>query len=443
MSERKERYEREKHRYELEGELEALLNRRELLVRGGAGLAVIGGFSSFLAACGGDDEEATPTTTAAEEEGWTAAKITAKYGSTTFGDSWHTPLLAILADRSTGGKACASAFGQKYRGISADLNSVKQISDVQTAVTSGMKAINTVPLEAPNVDAIYRACKESGALFTTSYNNPAWKTPIDYGPEYITYFAPDDRGTGRLMAEKLVEHLNGEGRIVHLEGLAGATANVLRSAGVDEVLEKNPNVKIAARINTNWSTDDAQKKMQNLLSSVSQIDGVIGQDDDIGIGAYNAIRVGGKEIPVVSNDGIQQAFELTKDSFYLGTVNAFSHWTGAYTLVRLFDALNGWKPEPAETMMFWQTSWVDESRAGNYLDGFFGSKLPYDFVKMSRVLYPDDWDTQQQLRPMDPDYLWSGEKKPSGYQLPEGLDSGARDEIESLYDEHWKARTFT
>ena len=435
------RYEAEKRQYELEGELETLLSRRSLLVRGGAGVAVLGGLGALL---GENAAAATPRTLAAVEAAaaWTPARIKAKYGSTTYGDSWHSPALAILADRAAGGTVAAKQMGQKYRGISSDFDSVKQVSNVQNAINAGMKVINTVPLEAANANAIDAAAK-GRALFTTSYNSPAWKTPLDYGSEYVTYFAPDDRNTGRLMARNLARALKGKGNIVHLEGLAGATASVLRSAGVDEVLKKEfPGVKLAARVNTNWTATDAQAKMQNLLSSVGQIDGVIGQDDDLGIGAYNAIRIAGKEIPVVSNDGVKQAFELINSSFYLGTVNAFSHWIGGYALVRLFDALHGWKPAPSERMMFWQTSWTDKTSATKYLNAFWSGKNPYNYTKMSRVLFPTGWDTQQQLRPMDPNYIWGGEPKPGSYKLPAGYDKKSLAKTNALYQAHWKTRTF-
>lgn len=435
---RREQYERERRRDELEGDLHGLLSRRELLLRGGAGIAVVGGLGSVLSG----NAFAAGSRLSAAEATWTPAKIKAKYGSTTYGDSWHSLVLAILADRAKGGTVAAKQMGQTYKGISADLNSVKQISDVQNAVNSGLKALNTVPLDAANVNPIFRACK-GHTRFTTSYNNPAWKTPLDYGAEYVTYFAPDDRNTGRLMARNLAKHLKGKGKIVHLEGLAGATANILRSAGVDEVLKKEfPGVTIAARVNTDWSPSDAQKKMQNLLTSLPQVDGVIGQDDDLGIGAYNAIRIAGKQIPVVSNDGTKQALELTRDSFYLGTVNAFSHWIGGYALVRLFDALHGWKPTAAETMMFWPTSWVDKTQASRYLKAFWGSTLPYDYTKMSRVLHPADWDTQQLLKPMDPNYVWKDEKKPAGYTVPAAYNRQARLKTAALYNQHWKTRQF-
>lgn len=429
----------------LERMIEGDVSRRQFLVRGGAGVLAFGGLASLLAACGEDDEGSgggAPAGSQADRQ-WTPAKIREQYGSQTIGDSWHTLALAIIADRARGGELAAKAMGQKYAGYSNDVNTAKQTSDVQNAVNSGVKFINTVPIDAPVVNNIAETVKAAGAMFTTTYNNPAWKTPVDYGPEYVTYFAPDDRETGRLTARNLAEHLGGEGRIVHLTGVKGATADQQRTLGVDDALQEYPNIELVARVATDWTTVDAQKKMQNLLSTNDDIDGVIGQDDDVGIGAYNAIRVAGKEIPIVSSDGIDQAFKLIEESFYLGTVNTYTYWLGGYAVVRAFDALHGWKPEVPETMMSTQITWVDKATAGKVRKAFFGGgDLPYNFPKMSRVLYPDDWDTQQELVPIDPNVLWESAPKPSGYELPAGYDKASRDKIAKLYRDHWTTRDF-
>ena len=435
------RYERERERYALEGQLEAMLSqntltRRQALVRGAGVLFFAGNLSAFLAACGGANQPGA----AIQSTQWTADKVVQKYGSTTIGDSWHSFQLAILADRAQGGTLAAQALGQKYLGISADFDTVKQISTVQNAFNSGIKGINSVPLDAPNVVPIQAAAKAVGGKYTTSYNTPAWKTPQEYGPEYVTYFSPDDRHMGQVMAEKLVEHLGGKGRIVHIQGLAGATAEILRTKGIDDVLGKNPGIQLVGRVHTDWSGVTAQKSMQTLMSSVGQIDGVIGADDDLGIGAYSAIKAAGLTIPVVSCDGTKQAFDLTANSFYLGTVNTFTHWLGGYATVLMFDALHGWKPSTPETMMFWQTGFIGKDKAAAYVQNFYGSTVPYDFAKMSKVLFPDDWDPQQQLRAIDPAYLWESFPKPSGYQLPSGFSAEAVQKTTDTYDRHWKKR---
>lgn len=439
---RSAQYEHERKRYTQEEQLDRMLSastltRREALVRGGGFLLALSVGPSVLAACGNQAQPGGSIQSLV----WSPDKVKQKYGSQAIGDSWHSLQLAILADRARGGTLAAQALGQTYTPISADFDSVKQISTVQNAFNSGLKGVNSVPLDAPNVVAIDQAAKAAGGKFTTAYNTPAWKTPEEYGPEYITYFSPDDHRVGQLMAQALVTHLGGKGRIVHIQGLAGATADILRTKGVDDVLQKNPGINLAARVHTDWASTTATKKMQTLLNSVGKIDGVIAQDDDLGIGAHAAIAAANQSIPIVSVDGTKQAFDLTTNSFYLGTVNTFTHWLGGYVTVLMFDALNGWKPSSPETMMFWQIGFIGKDKAANYVKAFNGSSvLPYDFTKMSKILYPNDWDPQQKLTAIDPNYLWQTFPKPDGYQLPPGFSADAVQATTSKYDQHWKNR---
>jgi ribose transport system substrate-binding protein len=408
------------------------LSRRQLL-RGAGAIGFTIGAGGVLTACG-DETSGSGGTSGSKD-----------FGSATIGDSWHSLQLAIIADRARGGELAAKALNQKYQGISADFDSGKQLSDVQTAIAGGSKAINVVPLEAPSVNAFAPQAVEAGTLFTVSYNSPAWKTPPEYGAEYVTYTAPDDYQTGVTTTTELAEALGGKGRIVVLAGLEGATADILRNKGIDDTLSKYPNIELVTRVHTDWTSVDANEKMSAILSSNDDIAGVIGNDDDLGIGAFQALSAAGSQAKIVSSDGFEASFELiANEPNYLGTVNTYTTWVGGFLLVRLFDALNGWKPEPAETMMFWPSSFAKKDDATKLLDRFYkGSSDPYDWEKMSRVIHPDDWDAQELMVTMDPERLWdfaAPDDKPDGWALPEGFDADSRAEIDALYDEHWVTR---
>jgi ABC-type sugar transport system substrate-binding protein len=448
MANRRGRYEQEKQRHEIEAEFDAFVNNnvsRRSFLRGAAGAAAIVGVPGLLAACGSSKTTSTPSTgsnTPTTGSGSQASQIAAKYGDITIGDSWHSLVLDIIADRAKGGEEAAAALGQTYQGISANLSAITQISQIQSACASGMKGLNTVPIEAPEVTSIYAACAASHTFFTTFYNSPAWKTPTNYGPEYITYGAPDDYLTGTLTAGKLCEHLKGKGSIVHIQGVAGATAETLRTKGVTETLAKYPGIKLAASVHTDWSTVDANSKMQSLLSSVGTIDGVIAADDDVGIGVYSAIRAAGKQIPITSSDGTKAVFDAIENSFYLGTVNTGTIYVGGYFVVRMFDALHGWQPAPAETMMFGPTTWVDKSSVSKVAaSAYGGGPSPYDWPRMSHILHPNDWDPQGSWVTMNPSYVWQYTPQPAGYSLPAGFDAASRATVDKLYADHWKSRS--
>lgn len=406
-----------------------------------AGIAVSAAAVMLLAGCAsantsaGTGSGATPGADGA----WTPASIAAKYGSVEYGDSWHSLALSIIADRASGGQAAAAALGQTYKGISADFNAVKQLSDIETAVGAGMKAINVVPLEAPSVNSFAPIACSAKVPFTTSYNSPAWKTPSEFCSYYVSYTAPNDFQTGVITATKLVKALGGKGRIVHITGLEGATADALRTLGVKSVLKNYPNIKVAYTIGTDWTGKTAFDKFAAILATdKGKIDGVIAADDDLGVGAYNAARAVQQTPLIVSSDGTKEVLGIIAagNNNYLGTVDTGSTYIGGYLMVRLFDAENGWKPTPAETMMYWPINWVDKTTAAPVLAK--ANKADYNWAKMSRVLYPDTWNTQGLLTTMDPAVVWQTQPQPAGYSLPAGFSAADRAKTDALYAAHSK-----
>jgi len=166
---------------------------------------------------------------------------------------------------------------------------------------------------------------------------------------------------------------------------------------------------------------------------------------EVGLGIHAACRETGRQVPIVSLNGTEEAATLIRDSFFLASHCGFPHWTGGYMVARLFDALHALKPTVPERMMFSYGTLITKENAQRYLDMFHGGKkLPYDWTRMSRVLHPDDWDPQNGLTPVQPMEYFArlGIPKPSGYELPKEYEDADFDGIAKLYDDHWQRKFF-
>lgn len=412
------------------------MSRKTMLV----GMAGLAAGLLVLSGCSSAGGAPNPNASVSSDGTWTPQSIADKYGSIEIADSWHGLALSIIEDRANGGKAAAAALGQTYKGISADFNSVKQLSDLNTALGIGVKSMNVVPLEAPTVNSFAPNACDAQVYFTTSYNNPAWSPPSSYCEYYSAYTAPNDFETGVITATKLAEALDGKGNIVHITGLKGATADRLRTAGVESVLADYPDINVVKSVDTDWTTQTAYDKFSTILATSSeQIDGIIAADDDLGIGAFNAAKAVGQFPLVVSSDGTREVLGIiAANDSYIGTVDTGSTFIGGWLLVRVFDALHGFVPTESETMMNWPIKWVEKSSASDALDA--AENPQWDWAQMSRVLYPDTWNTQGQLfTSMDPSVVWQTDPQPSGFTMPDGLSDEARATTDALYAAHQNA----
>lgn len=119
----------------------------------------------------------------------------------------------------------------------------------------------------------------------------------------------------------LVDNLKTEGRdnedinIVTLQGTIGASAQVGRTEGFNNILKENPKWKMLASQTGEFTQSKGQEVMESFLKSYPDIDVVVAENDNMAFGAIDAIKAAGKtcgpdgEIIVISFDAVKAAFE--------------------------------------------------------------------------------------------------------------------------------------
>ena len=126
--------------------------------------------------------------------------------------------------------------------------------------------------------------------------------------QLVSFIASDDVLGGEIEAEAVIKAMGGKGNVVVLEGPVGQLGPVQRWEGNKKALDRYPDVKILEKKTANWSRAEAMSLMQNWLTAhPGQINGVIGQNDEMALGAIAAIKGAGidiKTIPVAGIDGI-------------------------------------------------------------------------------------------------------------------------------------------
>jgi ribose transport system substrate-binding protein len=131
---------------------------------------------------------------------------------------------------------------------------------------------------------------------------------------------PDDVAAGAQEMEMMAKKLNGKGNIVVLQGPLGSSPELDRTKGITQTLAKYPNIKVLAKDTANWKRDEAVNKTKNWLSSFGdKLDGVVSENDDMGLGAVQALAEAKKSLPVVGIDGIQDGLAAVKSGTFIGS----------------------------------------------------------------------------------------------------------------------------
>lgn len=213
---------------------------------------------------------------------------------------WVGAIKAHPAVRS--GQAAITVFDGQY-------DALTQSNQFDSMITQRFDAIIFVPIDAQaGADAVAKAKAANIPVIGSN-------TRV-VGNDLTAFIGSDDVKAGMMEAEAVVKAMGGKGNLVLIEGPVGQSAEIDRGKGNREVLGANPGVKVLEHKTANWSRAEAQSLMENWLTAhPGQIQGVIGQNDEMALGALQAIKAAGmdpKKIPLAGIDGVSDAILAVK-----------------------------------------------------------------------------------------------------------------------------------
>ena len=188
-------------------------------------------------------------------------------------------------------------------------DALTQNNQIETMITQHYDAIIFVPIDTKaGIGTVARAQENDIPVIASNTRVASANVP---------YIGNDDVEGGRLQAQAMVDKLKGEGNVAIIQGPIGQSAQIDRQKGEMEVLNKHPQLKIIEMKTANWSRAEALTLTEDWLNAHPNggISGIIAQNDDMALGALQAVKSRGlsaNDIPVTSIDGMPDAIQAAK-----------------------------------------------------------------------------------------------------------------------------------
>jgi ribose transport system substrate-binding protein len=213
------------------------------------------------------------------------------------GSEWRTQMIEEA-------QAAAAAWKEKGHNVevvvqSANVDVPGQIAHVRNFISEGVDAIIINPNSPTAFDPVFAQAKEAGILVIS--------TDAEVSSPDAIYVGIDQTAWGAAGAEWLAKTLDGKGKVVAINGVAGHPANEMRVAGYRSVFEKHPGIEVVNEVNANWDQAQGQQAMQNLLATYPDINGVWVQDG-MAAGAWKSIMDAGKAGDIAATGEIRKDF---------------------------------------------------------------------------------------------------------------------------------------
>ncbi|WP_175686667.1 sugar ABC transporter substrate-binding protein [Burkholderia anthina] len=179
----------------------------------------------------------------------------------------------------------------------------KQLSQVQNMIAQKVDAIivNAVDTDAtPKITKMVTAAK-----IPLVYVN---RKPVDFDklPAGVAVVASDEKQSGTLQAREVCKLLGGKGDILVLMGELSNESARARTQDIQDVIatKECAGIKIVDKREGKWSRTQGQDITMNWLSSGMKFDAIVSNNDEMAIGAINALKAARKWTPKTVVAGI-------------------------------------------------------------------------------------------------------------------------------------------
>jgi simple sugar transport system substrate-binding protein len=265
------------------------------------------------AACGSSDSKpanagessAAPTQAAAATKAPAAGKkITLGFSQVGAESGWRTANSKSVQDA-----AKDAGFDLKFS--DAQQKQENQIKAIRNYIQQKVDVIAFSPVVESGWDTVLKEAKDAGIpVILTDRAVDSKDTSL-----YKTFIGSDFVEEGRRAGKWLVDTYKDakeQVNIVELQGTTGSAPANDRKAGFEEIIKSNPNLKIIASQTGDFTRAKGKEVMQAFLKAQKKIDVLYAHNDDMALGAIQAIEAAGlkpgKDIIIISVDGVKDGF---------------------------------------------------------------------------------------------------------------------------------------
>src|SRR5699024_6361323 len=189
-----------------------------------------------------------------------------------------------------------------------------QIDDVEDLITQNVDVLIVNPTDSEGSITAAEAANEAGIPII------ALDRDID-GGELDSFIASDNIRGGEIAGEFFEEELDDGSNIVMLEGIPGASPTRDRGEGFHSVIDEIDELEIIESQPANFDRAKGLEVMENILESNDDIQAVFSQNDEMALGALEAIESAGRkdEMIVIGFDALDDALEAIEAGDLDGT----------------------------------------------------------------------------------------------------------------------------
>ncbi len=214
----------------------------------------------------------------------------------------------------------------------------QQLQQVQNFIGQGVDAIIVNPVDTNAVKPIMDQAEKAGVPLIFVNRRP--QAPLT---DKMAYVGSDSELAGRLQMEALAKALGGKGNVAILLGDLANEATRDRTKGVEAVAAKYPGIKIVQKQTAKFMRNDAVDVVSNWLTAGDDIQAIASNNDEMAIGALQALGKNPNNVLIAGVDGTPDALQMIKNGKMIATVFQDAKGQGEGSVQTAIKLVNGEK----------------------------------------------------------------------------------------------------
>ena len=222
-------------------------------------------------------------------------------------------------------------------------SAAKQVADVRSMIAQRVDVILLSPREEkPLVPAVMEAKQAGIPLYCIDRSVDAGLAKP--GRDYVAFIGSDFVKEGQMAAEAFIKAVNGQAKVIELQGTIGSSPANDRMKGFKDGIAGTPGIQIIASQSGDFARDKGRQVFETLYQAHPEATALYSHNDEMTMGAIAAMEAAGKtpgkDLIIASIDGTKDAAQAVADGKIAVLVECNPHF-GPKAFSSIVDLADG------------------------------------------------------------------------------------------------------
>ncbi len=241
----------------------------------------------------------------------------------------NNPFFVTLVE---GAKAAAEENGVELVVVDAGDDASKQVSDIEDLVAKNVSVLIVNPVDSDTVSSVVQDAVNKGVKVISADR-------VVNGVDIDCQIASDNVMGAELATQYILDQVGEGAKVAELQGTSGASAAIDRGTGFHNIADAS--LDVVASQPADFDRTKGMTVMENMLQANPDIVAVFAANDEMALGAMEAISASRKDILVVGFDATDDAIASIKEGKMAGTIAQQPDLIGATSVETAIKLMNG------------------------------------------------------------------------------------------------------